>query len=832
MCKRFLETNIYAGGTNPALRTLYYRLTRLLQLNITPLFVFDGRSRPAFKRNHKTHSHLTPALSKNTKALLKLFGFPYHDAPGEAEAECAVLQQNGVVDAVMSEDVDTLMFGCGTTFRNWSGQGSKQTPTHVTVYEREDVERESGLTRNGMILVALMSGGDYLPEGVPRCGIKIAADCARAGFGEDLCNLVEDDEEGFKEWRERLQFELDTNESGWFRRKNKSVVIPPNFPDRTVLGYYTNPVVSNQDAVEKLRRKIKWDGQVDLFRLRESVRHAFEWRGKQGAAKFVRTLAPALVSRRLLDGNEKGALENIVKGFHGKREHCSTDGLKELRLSFIPGEVIIIDMVAEEEDEVEEDSSHEEEEEGAEEGTRKPKDYDIFAPERIWVVDMYARMSLHEMITEWEQPKSKVRGKKMTAKANVAEGSKLGCSNVSKPSNLSAIVPAKKPRGRSRAVGMGSEITIWNDRPTVTTGASLDSMATSEESCEVVEPEVPAVRLPTARKSSRTTVTDGAPAPKKKVAKPKDTILKPPKKSTRYQPEESVQEPDEEPPTPWRTARRPSITFGVSPPCGRRFSALGIYGESLPESFGNATCPPIDSPYELPEALAPSPAQSPSPSLPPVLSYLEHETIMILSSPAPAALSPCRSPPTTPSRGRKSSVLEPSQPNTPSHDYSPSREVRAPSLTRKSPRALTSAFKRLQVVDLLEDTPSGPVGHENGVDKVSDFSPTFTPLSPNVTIRKNRKGRKIREPQPGLQSNDVSNYSAPIPFPLFARSASLPQKVASKSRGEVTDGKTKKRVVLRESLEGRWEFIEDTWGVREGTKIWEELEVLDLTGDD
>lgn len=34
---------------------------------------------------------------------------PHHRAPGEAEAECAKLQQEEIVDAVWSEDGDTLM---------------------------------------------------------------------------------------------------------------------------------------------------------------------------------------------------------------------------------------------------------------------------------------------------------------------------------------------------------------------------------------------------------------------------------------------------------------------------------------------------------------------------------------------------------------------------------------------------------------------------------------------------------------------------------------------------------------------------------------------------
>ncbi|OTA36312.1 hypothetical protein BTJ68_04531 [Hortaea werneckii EXF-2000] len=115
------------GGSNPALRTFYYRLLRLLTLNIHPLFVFDGPNKPVFKRNKKVGGPGVKVASVPeflAKQLLKQFGFPWHVAPGEAEAECAVLQREGLVDAVLSEDVDTLMFGCGVTLRSWNAEGA------------------------------------------------------------------------------------------------------------------------------------------------------------------------------------------------------------------------------------------------------------------------------------------------------------------------------------------------------------------------------------------------------------------------------------------------------------------------------------------------------------------------------------------------------------------------------------------------------------------------------------------------------------------------------------------------------------------------------------
>ncbi|KAG7113200.1 Flap endonuclease GEN 1 like protein [Verticillium longisporum] len=248
------QTQAAKGGINPAIRTLFYRLVRLVGLPVQPVFVFDGPNKPLFKRN-KRSGRGDGIASAMAQRLIRLFGFPIHQAPGEAEAECALLQQEGLVDAVLSEDVDTIMFGCSRTFRNWSAEGSRggKSPTHVTVYDTNEQSLiASGLDRQGMVLVALMSGGDYLPEGVPGCGLKLACEVARAGFGKSLCSLKAADKAGMGEWRANLTHELRTNENKFFRTKHKAIVIPDNFPDVKVLRFYTHPAVSSQAAVKNL----------------------------------------------------------------------------------------------------------------------------------------------------------------------------------------------------------------------------------------------------------------------------------------------------------------------------------------------------------------------------------------------------------------------------------------------------------------------------------------------------------------------------------------------------------------------------------------------------
>ncbi|CAD6441761.1 f1e95285-fdb3-4c39-bae9-6cd83862432f [Sclerotinia trifoliorum] len=355
------------GGTNPALRTLYYRLLRLVSISVQPLFVFDGPHKPPVKRNKQTGRGGASIPDLMTKELLKLFGFAYHIAPGEAEAECALLQREGVVDAVLSEDVDTLMFGSGLTFRSWSSEkkSGAGSPTHVNVYDAKATKAgRSGLDREGMILVALMSGGDYKTEGIPGCGVKVACEAARAGFGKRLCQIRREDTTAYDEWRADLAHELFTNESKFFRTKRKALQIPEDFPDRKVLGWYTHPVVSSLAKVERLRDQIIWEADINVPKLRHFVADAFEWKGKEGAKKFVRGLAPVLLLAKL---RQRGDRRNsgyddpmltklnemkLVKAICGQRKHVTTDEVPEMRVTYQPLEIVDINL-DEEDDEIE-----------------------------------------------------------------------------------------------------------------------------------------------------------------------------------------------------------------------------------------------------------------------------------------------------------------------------------------------------------------------------------------------------------------------------------------------------------------------------------------------
>ncbi|KAL9094084.1 MAG: hypothetical protein Q9165_003499 [Trypethelium subeluteriae] len=418
----------FPGGTNPALRTFFYRLLRLLSLSIHPLFVFDGPNKPPFKRNKRTGQNFASVPDFLAKQLLQQFGFPYHRAPGEAEAECALLQRKGVVDAVLSEDVDTLMFGSGITIRNWSPElKSNGTPTHVNVYDAQSIKTgPSELDPTGMILIGLMSGGDYTPQGIPGCGPKTACEAARAGFGAQLCEIPRRDKSAIRAWRDKLAHELKTNESKHFRQKHKSVQIPEDFPSLDVLGYYTHPAISDDAAIEKLQDSIRWDQDMDLPALRTFTAEAFDWTKLQGAKHFIRNLAPTILRKELRMAAKSNQFSDtearqeqeskLVRKIYSMRNHASTDHCVELRIGFMPLELVPLNLEDEEPDDEGDPSQEEidgdepilEDDVDAErpEGAGKKRTITNYDPSRIdraWVLDTFVKSGVPLMAEDWEE---------------------------------------------------------------------------------------------------------------------------------------------------------------------------------------------------------------------------------------------------------------------------------------------------------------------------------------------------------------------------------------------------------------------------------------------
>ncbi|BFZ53245.1 hypothetical protein PYCC9005_000268 [Savitreella phatthalungensis] len=288
------------GGENPGLRTFYFRLCRLLALGVRAVFVFDGENRPVYKRGIRKRA---PSRMTRFRELAVLFGFQTWQAPGEAEAECAKLQRLGYVDAVLSDDVDCLMFGATKVYRHWGqvvGEDGKSDVSCAREYCAERIRSLCSLDAPGMQLIALMSGGDYAQTGVPACGIKTAVEAAIAGFGSDLGGTCISTE-ARKDWRHRLQAELSCNVAGYFSRKRKHLLLPESFPESDLVQFYSQPVTSAQERLQAVFEQTEWWPELSLQALETFCAVHLDWTGEEGQDRLRKTLClPYLlyVSRR------------------------------------------------------------------------------------------------------------------------------------------------------------------------------------------------------------------------------------------------------------------------------------------------------------------------------------------------------------------------------------------------------------------------------------------------------------------------------------------------------------------------------------------------------
>lgn len=420
------------GGGNPSLRTFYARLCRLANSGIIAVFVFDGAKKPKYKRGKRTKA--VSADQSALKRLIELFGFVVWQAPGEAEAECARLQILGIVDAVLSDDVDALMFGATVVYKNWaavdeSGQKTTKVLTHTLCFRQSEITKKCRLTVPGLVLIALLSGGDYFPAGVAKCGIRTATEVAAAGYGESLLQSLDD----LERWRESLQRALSTNENGHFRCKHPAVRIPQSFPDLEILHSYIRPCVSNREEIFERSAQIDWHKSLDSRQLRSFTMQHFDWQERHGDAKLIRTLAQPALTREFLRLAEERQSSGITHehdrpkiyqsklegtfSIHGSREHKSSDHVTELRISYVPLEIIPLKL----HDLCTAHSSQHDDAADAQ-SERQPTssqltvlstnednvncDFDFHARTRVWVLRSFVEEAFPHIVKLWEEAQS------------------------------------------------------------------------------------------------------------------------------------------------------------------------------------------------------------------------------------------------------------------------------------------------------------------------------------------------------------------------------------------------------------------------------------------
>ncbi|KAJ3512565.1 hypothetical protein NMY22_g15298 [Coprinellus aureogranulatus] len=505
-------------GENPQLRTLFFRCATLMRSPFLPLFVFDGPKRPDFKRGkkiNKTANKLIPSM----KQIIEAFGFEHRTAPGEAEAELAYLNSLGVIDGILSDDVDNFLFGATVVIRNPSNtlSGNKSNPAlnalgkddknHTLVFKFSDIKThpEIGLTRGGLILIGLLSGGDY-HTGLEGCGMKTAVALAKCGLGDSLLQasitLSEARLPAFLDgWRNELRHEIQTNSRGLIGRKSPALAkrVGNDFPDIDVLMSYVNPVTSESMGKPYRPGDIRWDREPDISKIAGICEFFFEWGYKEAIIKRFRTViwhsaVLRILRRAALDieeGKHPGASSRaqlpfstpsrtgrglnaamcgtpskmiskhfsslalvehddddsdpLIVKIHSTRKHVYTDGLLEYRLEISPAQLV---RLAELGIKGTREKPVQEWEDEAEQEDKDQASKDPLEHMRVWMPACMVNIVEPKLVEDFEEAEAKKAAKKANKGQGRARKKKTADSDGEEPA--SSPPKAKKAPARSK----------------------------------------------------------------------------------------------------------------------------------------------------------------------------------------------------------------------------------------------------------------------------------------------------------------------------------------------------------------------------------------------
>lgn len=259
-----------------------------MHLGIQLHFVFDGGKR--LGRGRKLYpGHDEP--SELLRETLTNIGVPWHQAPAEAEAECAKMEMEEVVDGVWSEDGDALAFGCQTLiksrFEMKSSTERRKSFTHFKVYKLDDIARQhTGMDREGFVLYAILNGEPKDTGELYNLKPQDVLNAARQGLGKSLCAASRSSEK-LRQW-------ATTDFAGYLKDTSSKLKIPPEFPRWEPVQHYLTPVASTRKAILDLPQPL--DPFVNEEALFTFLQNKFQF----SIGQWVKHIVPVRIVRSLL----------------------------------------------------------------------------------------------------------------------------------------------------------------------------------------------------------------------------------------------------------------------------------------------------------------------------------------------------------------------------------------------------------------------------------------------------------------------------------------------------------------------------------------------------
>ena len=199
---------------------IFYKTVYMLERDITPIWVFDGKPSDLKQKTQKNRkkakeeastnyinaklnnniedmkkyakrvNYLEKDTIKNCKELLSLMGIPYIEAISEGEGQCAYMVKKGDAFCVVSQDYDALLYGATNTVRNMTS-----TNKPMELVEINKVLNSLNISLDDLINIAILIGTDYNIGGVKGIGPKKALKIVKEKKIEQYIKHIENYEE-------------------------------------------------------------------------------------------------------------------------------------------------------------------------------------------------------------------------------------------------------------------------------------------------------------------------------------------------------------------------------------------------------------------------------------------------------------------------------------------------------------------------------------------------------------------------------------------------------------------------------------------------------------
>jgi len=193
ICEALTSTALNTFHSNPAVYLVFQRTVALLKMGIKIVAVLDGQERKSLRNNATRSDNWESKVEQKSveikgshkfwesctasEEILSLLGVPVLYAESNGEGLCALLNERGLVDGVISNDGDCFLYGAKHVYTNFSIDNLLQGT--VTKYNESTLcttisDNTISLSRQDLIAFAILTGSDELGSGVPYVGAQKA----------------------------------------------------------------------------------------------------------------------------------------------------------------------------------------------------------------------------------------------------------------------------------------------------------------------------------------------------------------------------------------------------------------------------------------------------------------------------------------------------------------------------------------------------------------------------------------------------------------------------------------------------------------------------------